>query len=220
MRILITGTDTEVGKTFITYNLAKELKSRGYRVGYFKPIETYVREVPEDGSILSKATEQSVEEVVPVRFSLPLAPYAAILEEKKDFSLEELKELYEELSKNYEILLVEGAGGIAVPVKRNYTYANLAKDWGLKVLIVGRAGLGTINHTFLTWYYAKSTGLEVIGIILNGFTGKDVSERTNPQIIEEMTGIKPYRVPKIEGIDLPEEVRKGLTDYVLSRLIP
>ncbi|RUM31399.1 MAG: ATP-dependent dethiobiotin synthetase BioD, partial [Aquifex sp.] len=97
---------------------------------------------------------------------------------------------------------------------------NLAKDWGLKVLIVGRAGLGTINHTFLTWYYAKSTGLEVIGIILNGFTGKDVSERTNPQIIEEMTGIKPYRVPKIEGIDLPEEVRKGLTDYVLSRLIP
>lgn len=220
MRILITGTDTGVGKTFITYNLAKELKSRGYRVGCFKPTETYVREVPEDGSILSKATGQSVEEVVPVRFSLPLAPYAAILEEKKDFSLEELKELYEELSKNYEILLVEGAGGIAVPVKRNYTYANLAKDWGLKVLIVGRAGLGTINHTFLTWYYAKSTGLEVIGIILNGFTGKDVSERTNPQIIEEMTGIKPYRVPKIEGIDLPEEVRKGLTDYVLSRLIP
>jgi len=220
MRLLVTGTDTGVGKTFITYNLAKELKERGYNVGCFKPVETYVREAPEDGTILSKATGQSVDEIVPVRFSLPLAPYAAILEEKKDFSLEELKKHYEELFQKYEILLVEGAGGIAVPVKKNYTYADLAKDWNLKVLIVGRAGLGTLNHTFLTWYYARNTGLEVIGIVLNGFTGNDVSERTNPTIVEEMTGIKPFKVPKVEGLELLKELRKELTDYVLSGFNP
>ncbi|AAC06785.1 dethiobiotin synthase [Aquifex aeolicus] len=220
MRLLITGTDTGVGKTFITYNLAKELKERGYKVGCLKPVETYVREVPEDGSLLSKATGQSVNEIVPVRFSLPLAPYAATLEEGRDFALEELGKHYEELSKKYKFLLVEGAGGIAVPIKKNYTYANLARDWKLKVLIVGRAGLGTINHTFLTWYYAKATGLEVIGIILNGFTGEDVSERTNPQIIEEMTGIKPYKVPRIQDVELPKDIRTGLADYVLSRFTP
>ena len=218
--VLITGTDTGVGKTFITYNLAKALKERGYKVACFKPVETYVKDVPEDGLLLSKATGQSVDEVVPVRFSLPLSPYAGIIEEKKDFSLEELKERFERLKENNEFVLVEGAGGIAVPIKRNYTYANLAKEWELDVLIVARAGLGTINHTYLTWFYAKEMKLRIKGIILNGATGKDISERTNPLIIEEMTGIKPIVVPKSEGVELEKEEREKLLNYFLSGGIP
>lgn len=218
MEVLVTGTDTGVGKSFITYNLARGLIKRGYRVKCFKPVETGVGEVPEDGSLLAKATGQRVEEVVPIRFSLPLAPYAAEIEEGRSFSLEELREHYEKLKKEAEILLVEGAGGIAVPVKKNYTYAQLAKDWNLKVFIVARAGLGTLNHTFLTWYYAKSLGLEVIGIVLNGATGEDVAERTNPLIVEEMTGIKPIVIPKVSNLELPEELLNELTDYFLSGL--
>ncbi|WP_457600731.1 dethiobiotin synthase [Hydrogenivirga sp.] len=212
--VLITGTDTGVGKTFITYNLASALRQKGVKVGCFKPVETYVKEIPEDGRILAEATGQSVDEVVPVRFSLPLAPYAAEIEEGKTFSLSELKRAFLSLKERYDLLLVEGAGGIAVPLKKDYTYGNLAKDWNLPVLIVGRAGLGTLNHTFLTWHYTKSLGLEVLGIVLNGFTGRDVSERTNPLIVSEMTGFQPVCIRKQEGKLLPQEERDSLLELI------
>lgn len=207
---LITGTDTGVGKTFIAYNLALALKDRGIKVGCFKPVETYVKDNPEDGSLLAKVTGQSVDEVVPVRFALPLSPYAAKMEEGKDFSLEYLGKRFRKLRAEYEILLVEGAGGIAVPIDRNYTYADLAGDWGLEVIIVGRAGLGTLNHTYLTYFYAVSMGLKIRGIVLNGFGGGDVSERTNPIIVREMTGMEPVRIPRVKGPVLPREEREKL----------
>ncbi len=212
--LLVTGTDTGVGKTFITYNLALTLKEKGINVGCFKPVETYVKDVPEDGNLLAKATGQNVDEVVPVRYRLPLAPYAAQMEEKKTFSVEELKELYEKLKSKYDVLLVEGAGGIAVPLQRNYTYGDLAKDWNLDVIIVARAGLGTLNHTYLTWYFARSIGLNVVSIVLNGFTGEDISERTNPIIVEEMTGLKPVCIKKHEGLELPEEEKRKLLELI------
>ncbi|NPA33254.1 MAG: dethiobiotin synthase [Aquificae bacterium] len=220
MRVLITGTDTGVGKTFITYNLAKGLRERGFRVACFKPVETGVRNTPEDGSLLARATGQEVNQVVPVRFGLPLAPYSATLEEGRDFSLEELKEIFLELAEGYDVVLVEGAGGIAVPLKRGYTFAHLARDWGLGVFIVGRAGLGTINHTFLTWHYARSLSLRVGGIVLNRKTGRDVSERTNPRVVEEMTGIKPFVVPEVEPPELEKGIREELCDYFLSGFKP
>ena len=211
---LITGTDTGVGKTFVTYNLALALREKDIKVGCFKPVETGVEDVPEDGNLLAKATGQRLEEVVPVTFRLPLAPYSAILEEGKDFSLEELREHFEKLKRKYDILLVEGAGGIAVPIKENYTYGNLAKDWNLPVIIVGRARLGTLNHTYLTYFYAKSLGLKVQGIVLNGFSGGDVSERTNPAVVEAMTGIKPLCLPKWDGTELSKEHRDKLLELV------
>lgn len=212
--LFITATDTGVGKTFISYNLAYALREKGVKVGYLKPVETGVENLPEDGSLLASVTGQPIEEVVPVRYRLPLAPYAGILEEGKDFDLGELKRHYEKLLRRYEFLLVEGAGGIAVPIKRDYNYADLAKDWGLRVLVVARAGLGTINHTFLTCYYLRSRGLQVVGIVMNGFEGKDVSERTNPRIVEELTGIKVFCVPKVEGKLLPRELRHSLAQFV------
>ena len=184
----------------------------------FKPIETHVRDIPEDGSLYVKATGQNVDEIVPVRYSLPLAPYAAEIEEKKSFSLGELRNHYEKLKRDTDLLLVEGAGGIAVPIKKNYTYADLAKDWNLKIFIVARAGLGTLNHTFLTWYYAKNLGLEVTGIVLNNATGEDISERTNPRIVEEMTGIKPIVIPKVRTLELPDKLLNDLVNYFLSGL--
>ncbi|RLJ70418.1 dethiobiotin synthetase [Hydrogenivirga caldilitoris] len=212
--ILVTGTDTGVGKTFITYNIARALKEKGIRVGCFKPVETYVRDIPEDGKLLASATGQSVDEVVPVRFLLPLAPYSAEIEEGKKFSLKELRERFEDLKRKYEVLLVEGAGGIAVPIKENYTYGNLAKDWGVPVLVVGRAGLGTLNHTYLTWYYAKSLSLEVIGIVLNGFEGTDVSEKTNPRVVYEMTGLKPVCIRRSKGTLVSEEEKNLLLELI------
>ena len=211
---LITGTDTGVGKTFITYNLAYALREKGVKVGCFKPVETYVRDIPEDGNLLAKATGQEVDEVVPVKFRLPLSPYAATMEEGKSFSLDDLRDKFEKLKRKYEVVLVEGAGGIAVPIDRNYTYADLARDWDLEVIIVGRAGLGTLNHTYLSYFYARSMGLKIRAIVLNGFSGEDVSERTNPIIVEEMTGIKPIQIPRVVGLLLPADERRKLLELV------
>jgi len=155
-----------------------------------------------------------LEEAVPVRYSLPLSPYAGILEEKRDFSLADLKEHYLRLLERYEFLVVEGAGGIAVPIKRDYNYAHLALDWGLPILLVARAGLGTLNHTYLSYFYAKSMGLNILGIVMNGFEGKDVSERTNPIIVEELTGIKPLQVPRMNGLILEPSLRDSLVNLV------
>ncbi len=212
--VLITATDTGVGKTFISYNLVYALKERGVKVGYLKPIETDVKDVPQDGSLLCSLTGQDLEEAVPVRYSLPLSPYAGILEERRDFSLADLKEHYLRLLERYEFLVVEGAGGIAVPIKRDYNYAHLALDWRLPILLVARAGLGTLNHTYLSYFYAKSMGLNILGIVMNGFEGKDVSERTNPIIVEELTGIKPLQVPRVDGLILESSLRDSLVSLV------
>ncbi|MCS7171777.1 MAG: dethiobiotin synthase [Aquificaceae bacterium] len=212
--LLITGTDTGVGKTFVSYNLAYALKERNLEVGYLKPIETDVKDMPQDGSLLVSLTGQSLDEAVPVRFRLPLSPYGSILEEGKDFSLEALKDHYLKALKSYDFLIVEGAGGVAVPIKKDYNYANLARDWGLPLLLVARAGLGTINHSFLSYYYIKAMGLELLGIVMNGFEGKDISEKTNPLIVEELTGAKVLKIPKVKSLLLPAIYRDMLAKFV------
>ncbi|MCX7739392.1 MAG: dethiobiotin synthase, partial [Hydrogenothermaceae bacterium] len=143
-----------------------------------------------------------------------LSPYAGTLEEGKEVSLDSLKRHYEEMLKRYDFIVVEGAGGVAVPIKRDYNYAHLARDWSLKTLLVARAGLGTINHSFLSWYYMKSMDVEPIAIVMNGFEGKDVSERTNPTIVKELTGLKVVQIPKIEGLLLPSNYRDLLAELV------
>ncbi|NPB07243.1 MAG: dethiobiotin synthase [Aquificae bacterium] len=215
MKLLITGTDTGVGKTFVTRHLALELKRRGLKVGCLKPVETGVEEQPLDGKALAEATGQPLNEVVPVSYRLPLAPYVAAKLEGRPLNLKALKEHFLTLKERYEVLLVEGAGGISVPLERSYDYAALAADWGLKLLIVARPGLGTLNHTYLTYHYARSKGLEVVGIVLSGAKGEDPSEETNPLVIEEMTGLRPLVLPyRPDG--LTAEELKALGDYLLS----
>ncbi len=214
MHLFITGTDTGVGKTFITYNLAIALRERGVSVACYKPVETGVQDLPSDGSLLAKATAQPLEEVVPITFRLPLAPYAASIEKGVPLDISSIKEFFFRLKRKYELILVEGAGGIAVPILKDYDYSDLAKDLDLKVVIVARAGLGTINHTYLTYRYAKSKGLQVAGIVLNGFRGEDVSERTNPRIVEELTGIRPVEIPFSQGETLAQEYLDRLLSLV------
>ncbi len=214
MYLLITGTDTGVGKTFITYNLALALKEKGIKVACFKPVETGVKDIPEDGKLLSSATGQPLEEVVPFRYKLPLSPYAGYLEEGWKVDLEQVKSKFFDLKGKYEVVLVEGAGGIAVPIVKDYDYSDLAKDLDLEVLIVARAGLGTLNHTFLTCFYVQRKGLKIKGIVLNRFTGKDVSERTNPTIISERLGIEPIKIRESYSGKVSQEEKKALLDLV------
>ncbi|MFH1429239.1 MAG: dethiobiotin synthase [Candidatus Margulisiibacteriota bacterium] len=199
-KYFITATDTGAGKTFITVELGKHFQSLGYKTGAMKPFSSGGRQDPE---ILKKLMEQGdeLDLINPVWFEQPMAPYACLLEEGSGVRcqvsekinparmLKKIKTAYEELSSKYDILLVEGIGGALVPLWENYYVADLIKEMELPALIVARAGLGTLNHTFMTIEALKKRNINIAGIILNGFSGKEYAERTNRRVIEELSKI-------------------------------
>jgi len=124
----------------------------------------------------------------PVLLKEALAPAAAAQIEGKDIDLTLIKDAYTELERQYDIVIVEGAGGIAVPLKDRFLISDLITYLGIPAIIVARAGLGTINHTVLTVEYSKSSGISIIGIVLNNYRG-GMAEETNPKIITELTGV-------------------------------
>ncbi|WP_297492795.1 dethiobiotin synthase [Persephonella sp.] len=191
--IFITATDTGVGKTTVSAALAKLLKDRGKNIGYFKPVETGCDPVCSDASLLSKITGQALDEIVLYRFSYPVSPFVAQEYEPVEIDMDHILLYLDSLKKKYDFLIVEGAGGIKVPITENegriITYLDLVYEASLPVLIVSRAGLGTINHTVLTVDALNSINAQIKGVIMNGYKGSDPSEEKNPEIIHMMTGI-------------------------------
>ena len=189
----ITATDTDVGKTFVASLLGKYYRSKGYITGAMKPIASGDRS---DAILLKEklALTDSIETINPVLFDLPLAPYSCFLENKGDLptkekAIEKILNKYDFLKKKYEIVLVEGIGGLLVPLWDKYYLVDLISLFKIPVLIVAKAGLGTINHTLLTVESLKKRKIPIYGIILNGFSGKDISENTNKIVIEKFAGI-------------------------------
>ncbi len=222
--VFITATDTGVGKTTISAAVSSILKKEKNSVGYFKPVETGCRKRCEDATLLSEITGQNAEEILAYSFKEPVAPLVAERLENKKISLEKIKKQFKELKSKYEYLIVEGAGGVLVPITkindRIYTYLDLIKEFDIPVLIVSRAGLGTINHTALTVKVLIENDIKVNGIVMNFFSkNPDIAEKTNPKIIEEMTGI-PVLAKVFEGnnpVKNAEEELKGKIDEIFNR---
>lgn len=190
-QIFITGTDTGIGKTYISYLIAKLLINKGVKVGYFKPIETGCMSDCEDAKNLSSITGQNIDEIVLYKFKNPVAPLVAEREENKKIEIEKILSHLKYLKEKYDFLIVEGAGGVSVPIKKKdgkiYTYLDFINDTKLPVVIVARANLGTINHTYLTFNAVKSYQGEVLSIFLNKASkNPDLAEITNKQILSEM----------------------------------
>jgi dethiobiotin synthetase len=214
----ITGTDTGVGKTVIAAALIQAIGFWGIKVCGMKPIETgclksesRVRSsefrakdmvlIPSDGMFLKKMAgmDDSIDLITPIRLENPLAPFPASEIEGIPVDIEKIKKAYAELSKKYEVVVVEGIGGLLVPIKRAYFVLDLARDFGLPIIIVSRPGLGTINHTMLTVNYAIKEGLTVAGIIINYSLPPEgtLAEKTNPEVIKQISpvpiiGVFPY----------------------------
>jgi len=213
--LFITGTNTGVGKTFFSYLLAKNLQRLGIKVGYWKPVETGAYPLPQDAYLLSKLLNLPLEETVSYTFKLPLAPAVAEKYEGEKIDLNALREVYLNKLNRYEFLIVEGAGGLAVPIKGNYTYADLARELNLPTLIVSDARLGTINCSFLTAHYGKARDLTLLGFVFNRFTGKDPSEKDNPKVVEEMTQLKVwFKIPHLEEPEKFELPREDLEKFL------
>lgn len=170
----ITGTDTAVGKTFVTAGIAAALKEKRINVGVMKPVETGCPEnagklEPQDALCLKNAAgvNDELDLINPYRFKAPLAPSIASRLEGKDIDLKRIKKCYDALAIKHSIMLVEGAGGLLAPLNEKETIADLVKLLGLPLIVIAESRLGAINHTLLTVKHAQSVGMEVKGIILN-----------------------------------------------------
>ena len=178
--LLVTGTDTGVGKTEVAVRLARSLVTAGLSLGVMKPCETGIAPDPDhalppgsDAARLAEAaaSDDPPERVRPYVFELPAAPTAAAEAEGRTLSLARLDEAWEALRARHDAVLVEGAGGLLVPLTAQVDFADLAARWDLPLLIVARAGLGTLNHTALTVRVARSRGLRVLGVVVNQVDG-------------------------------------------------
>jgi dethiobiotin synthetase len=202
----IAGTDTGVGKTIMAGAIIMALSFLGHRVGVMKPIESGCgREggvlIPFDGMFLKEAAhlDESVTLVTPCCFESPLAPLSASETDMKEVEMEEIRRAFARLSAKYGAMVVEGIGGLMVPVKRDYYVVDMAKEFGLPLLLVARPGLGTVNHTMLSINCALKEGLEVAGLIINYSKPPDgsLAEKTNPKLLAQICpvpiiGIFPY----------------------------
>ena len=172
--LFVTGTDTNVGKTLVACALARGLRAAGIDVGVMKPVETGVPESgPLDGRALRIAAgvDDPIEEICPQRFALPAAPEVAAHAEGRTVSLAAIRAAWKRLARRHAFMLVEGAGGLLVPLDRDTDMADLARELDLPVLLVTRARLGTINHTRLSLECAAARGLEVFGVVISHSDG-------------------------------------------------
>jgi dethiobiotin synthetase len=199
--LLITGTDTAVGKTWVGRALSHALVGAGRRVVAVKPVETGCggrNPHLEDGALLAAATGQARPSAALFRFAAPIAPVLAAEREDETIDLDALVLRIEALSGDAEVLLVEGAGGLLSPITWDWTVVDLARSLGAAALVVAMDRLGTINHTQLTLSALELAGLEVAGVVL-----------TPPETPDESTGTNADAIARLSGLDhvlsLPRE---------------
>jgi dethiobiotin synthetase len=190
--LLVTGTDTGIGKTFVACALAHALRARGRTVAVMKPVETGVVSEPEDALRLRAAAADPapLDDICPYRLRAPLAPAVAARAEGVTIDLARLETLIRRRQAAADVLLVEGAGGLLVPIRDGITYADLAARLGLPLLVVAANRLGTINHCALTARVAAAAGLTVLGFVLSQPTlDHDPSIAFNTATIERLAGL-------------------------------
>ena len=195
--LFVTGTDTGIGKTRIAAGLAAALRRRGVDVGVMKPFASGAvvrrgRRVSEDAEELRRAAgvDDPFDLITPVCLEPALAPSMAARVSGEKIDLPRVWRAWRTLSRRHTAMIVEGAGGLLVPVKGRMTMADVARKLGLPLVIVARPSLGTLNHTALTIQAARAAGLKVLGIVVNYSirVRPGLAERLNPAALEDLTG--------------------------------
>lgn len=196
--LFITGTDTGVGKTYVSCLIARAARSQGVRIGVYKPVcsgathDASGQWVWDDVERLADAAGGSFpkDRICPQCFAAPLAPPLAARREGRSVDRDLLREGAAWWVGRVDLLLVEGAGGLCAPITEDELASDLATDLGFPLVIVAADRLGAINHTLLTVQAARARGLSIAGIVMNQLTaGGDVSRGTNAAQIERFSGV-------------------------------
>ncbi len=196
--VFVAGTDTGVGKTMVAGGIAAALRLKGIDVGVMKPVSCGGRE---DAEFLIRCAGVSdpIDLVNPIALREPLSPNVAAAAEGRKIDLGAFRKAFKELSRRHEVVVVEGCGGLLVPVTDSYWAIDLIRDCRAKTVLVSRSGLGAINHSLLSLEALRSRRLPVVGVVFNRLTGgpASVPERTNPEVVARLgktlsLGVFPY----------------------------
>lgn len=198
--LFITGTDTGVGKTIVSGAIAGYLKSQKVNVGVMKPAESGCLPDPKNSKTLIRSDTlflkkmakagDMIDLINPYYFEAPLAPAIAAELEKKEISIDKILSCFQVLLKFHPTLLVEGAGGLFVPLTRQKMMIDLIQLLQLPVLLVARAGLGTINHTLLSIEALQHRKIKIAGVVLNHSSAEtDLSSKYNLETLKKNTDV-------------------------------
>ena len=188
MNLFLTGTDTGVGKTYVSALLVRALRRAGLDTAPMKPFCCGDRE---DALALHAACDGAVplDVINPIWYATPASPYTAAKVEKRPADLELVRRNFQQLRAQHRSLIVEGVGGWMVPIAKDYFVADLAAEFGLPVAVVVRNRLGALNHALLTVRDIRRRGLPFAGIIFNRAEAEnDVAAATNRELLEELVG--------------------------------
>ena len=205
--VFVTGTDTGCGKTLVSCGLARAILRKGLNVGVMKPLASggatfrepgqKTRRVSEDALLmrLAAATSDALDLINPYCFKSPLAPWVASRFDRQPLNLNHVMKSFRELDRRHNYMIVEGIGGVRVPITEKFHVIDLIERMKLPVLIVSKPGLGSLNHTFLTLDALRQRGVRVSGVVISGWRGKTLAERTNPRAIRQAGRVRVAVLP-------------------------
>ncbi|MEG1254646.1 dethiobiotin synthase [Clostridium sp.] len=217
--VFVVGTDTDVGKTIVTAGLMHVMRSNGYNATYFKAALSGALEIgneliPGDTKLVSEASklEEAYANITPYVYRASVSPHLAAKLENNPMDLEIVREKYAYLKERYDFIIAEGSGGIVCPLiddeRGLYILGDLIKDLNMSVIIVARAGVGTINHSVLTVKYIEALGIRIKGIIINNYK-EDLICDDNIEIIEKLT-----KVPIIGKLKNMENLEDNMIEAI------
>ncbi|HSU67314.1 MAG TPA: dethiobiotin synthase [Tepidisphaeraceae bacterium] len=228
--LLVTGTDTEVGKTLIASAIGHWFHGRNWRVSVLKPCATgcvHRREglVSEDAELLAHFSDARfpLDVICPQRYAEPLAPAVAAERAKQPLDWEAINRSIRTMSQESDVMIVEGVGGLMVPMDPRHTFLHVARWLRLPTVVVARPALGTINHTILTVNALRGADVPVAGVVINRYPAENasVAEETNPRAIEKWGKVPILCVvpdEKPTGLTLPPGIVSAIETVDWSRL--
>lgn len=208
--LFITATGTDIGKTYVSALIVKKMKELGFNCGYYKPVLSGA--VRKNGELIPGDCKQVIDtsglnckpmDCLSYCFEEAVSPHLAAERQNIEISKNKILEDFDNKKREFDYLLIEGAGGITCPInlKNNYLMNNLIKDMNTSIIIVADGGLGTINSVLLTVEYAQKRNIPIVGIILNNYKDNFMYE-DNAKVIEDLTGIKILAKVKKNDIDI------------------
>ncbi|WP_459193938.1 dethiobiotin synthase [Halosimplex sp. J119] len=214
----VVGTDTGVGKTVVTAGLVGWLRESGVEARAIKPAQTgYPPD--DDAGFVAEACGSDDAATCLERLAPPLAPAVAAAREGTELSYEAIRAGCEEALADAAVGVVEGIGGLRVPLAGDAEVVDLIADLGVPALVVARSGLGTLNHSALTVEALERRDCAVHGIVLNEYEGASVTERTNPETLREMTGRPVWTLPPL-SLDDPTAAVTGVRESLPGDAVP